>query len=61
MTHTEDINRVRNLSAYLMRKRKSQDAHIQTLEKKVVSLENKIEFLQAQLEVAKEAMFNKYK
>ena len=33
---------------------------VEELEKKIVSLENQIEFLQAQNEVARQAMFNKY-
>ena len=45
---------------------KFKDARIQALEsrveelEKIVSLENQIEFLQAQNEVARQAMFNKY-
>lgn len=60
MTHLEDIKRLKmtNTQKELMQYKNSR---IEALEKKVVSLENRIEFLQAQIEVAKEAMFNKYK
>lgn len=60
MTHSEDIIRLK-MTPTQQELMQYKNSRIQALEKKVVSLENKIEFLQAQAEVAKEAMFNKYK
>lgn len=48
MTHTEDVKRVSTLS------------QVDFLNARIQALENRVEFLEAQLEVAKQVNFNRY-
>lgn len=55
MTHTEDVERTTQQDLIEFK-----NARIKALEERVTTLENKVEFLKAQVDIAKQVTFNKF-
>lgn len=55
MTHTEDVERTTQQDLIEFK-----NARIKALEERVTKLESKVDFLKAQVEVAKQVTFNRF-